>query len=214
MPSKEFNVGIKERKKQEMNAIKRSRDTIHLEKNEIPFSHLFADTELDIDSSEIFVSHNIEKTMADETEIRISDKEVYNASYLMMPELIQRGTSVKQVVPKEVSDKINNLFEDSKSLRMYMYLKLYLNGFTLDEIADIFEITKSVVSPYMIKAKKRIIDNLTDEEVATCYWWLRVDKPVLPKKEVVKEVKPIVKKSVIQNHWNELEAIYNSFQGR
>lgn len=216
MPSNDFNVSIKEKKKQEMNARKRAKDTIALMNTELPFSHLFnSETEIDADSSNMIYAHHIDKNLSDETEIRISDTEVYKASYLMMPELMQRGTSVKQVVPKEVSLKIDDLFYQDKYKQMYMMFKLQLNGFTLTEIGEFFGgVTKQTVTVAIKRAKKRILDNLTPEELVTCYWWLRVPKPVLPKKEeVIKEVKPVIKKAKVKNNWSELEAIYKTFKG-
>lgn len=180
MPSTEFNVSINELKKQERNARKRSKDPIAISHMEKPFSEFFpSDSEMTIETSEIFLKQHIDKNSLDEANIRISDTEVYNASYLMMPELMQGSTSVKQVVPKEVSDKIDYLFYQDKYKQMYMMLKLYLNGFTIDEVAEFYSVTKQTVSVAMKRAKKRILDNLTVEELATFYWWLRVDKPLV-----------------------------------
>jgi hypothetical protein len=217
MPSKDFNKSINAMKKEEINARKRAKDTIALANTELPFSHLFnSEKELDTDSSNIMYSHHIDKGLLDETNIVISETEKYTASYLMMPELMQGSTSVIQVVPREVSFKIDDLFYQDKYKQMYMMLKLQLNGFTLTEIGEFFGgVTKQTVTVAIKRAKKRVLDNLTVEELATCYWWLRVPKPVLPKKEeLIKEVKPVDKKATVKNNWSELEAIYNNFQGR
>jgi hypothetical protein len=219
MPSKEFNVSINELKKQALNSRKRQRDTIAISKTEIPFSEIFTSENGDfsIDDSNLMFNHNLDATKKEleDSMIVISDSEKYNASDLMMPELLKGGSYAIQKVPKHVSDKIDSLFEISRYQKQYMMLKLYLNGFTIGEIAEFYGMPKeqkTTVSKFIRIAKQRILDNLTLEELATCYWWIRVPKPILPIKEIERPVQ--AKKEVkAVNPWKELNDLYNNFRG-
>ncbi|PFG07161.1 hypothetical protein [Bacillus sp. es.034] len=123
------------------------------------------------------------------------DGTLINMGELMMPSLLTPKPVVKQVVPKEIDNKIEGYFKESKGrFARYFQLKLYLSGgFTMTEIADYYGTEATRVSKNIKQAKQEILDMLTEEELSKCYWWLKVKKPkvtVTPTYTFPVEVKP------------------------
>ncbi|MBS4214935.1 hypothetical protein [Neobacillus rhizophilus] len=151
-------------------------------------------SELSIESS--CYNHNYYMEDVDGTLINMGD--------LMMPSLLAPKPVVKQVVPEEISNKIDNYFKESKGRHArYFILKLYLSGgFTMAEIADYYNRKDdSSISKDIKKAKQEILDLLSEEELSKCYWWLKVPKPKVtvttPSYPYAEDLKPLPK----QKHW-------------
>jgi len=146
----------------------------------------------------------------DENTIRISDTEKYSAYELMLPEHLQKKPYVFQSVPVEIADKIEKLFRYNKQKPLYRQLvmiNMYFYGFTVYEIADFYNIKPQNVSTDLKKGRQLILDNLTEEEISKCYWYIGVPKPrvtVTQPSYPYAEVLPPIKKQKVNNPWKEL----------
>ncbi|MDF2036573.1 hypothetical protein P2R12_06140 [Cytobacillus oceanisediminis] len=191
------NQSIKVAKKAEETARKEQLNIVSKNFKEVSLSKF-----PDIDNSKHFKEINLESMCYQHNySMEDVDGSTIDMNWLMLPESMYPKPVVRQVVPKEVSDKIDNLFKvNAKLHRSYFMLKLYLNGFTQMEICDYYSADKKNVSTSINKAKQLILDNLTEEELSKCYWWLKVDRPkvtVTPTYVYPVEVKPQPK----QKHW-------------
>lgn len=207
------NKSLKELRKEEVNARKRAKDPIAINKTEFPIDDI-----VNMDYSRKLMNNHLDNNCMSSAWITVSDTERYYANDLMLPSHLKKGKAVIQRVPKELSDKIDNIFKVNSSYhKQYMMLRLYLNGFTTVEIAEFYGLDashKTTVSKYINIAMKKIIDNLTPEELYTVRWWLKLSNeevktltrpPMTPFREVtVKATQQAV------NPWYKMNELYRN----